>query len=455
MELATAIFYHIYPLGALGVLDGTRRGDWSASGGAPLARIAKWIPNMKRLGVNALYLGPVFESERHGYDTVDHLRVDGRLGANEDLVDLSGALREQGIALVLDAVFNHVGRSHPLVKDVIEKGSASSYASWIAGFDPSRSGPGGLPFAYEGWAGNYDLVKLDTGLHAVAEHLIAVALEWIDAYGVAGLRLDAADCLDRGFLRELGLRCRERLPGFVLIGEAVQGNSYAGLLADGLDLVTNFEAFKGLWSSCNDRNFHEIGWTLERLFGIDGLCKGKMLYNFADNHDVDRVASTLQDPRCLYPLYGLLFAMPGVPSLYYGSEYGIAGRKVGGDDGPLRPCLDPGELAATAVHPDLALAIARFSQARQASKAVREGTLAVLQVQAQGIAILRRSHGDAALVAVNASASSMRFACRVPELSNHELTDLLDPSYRIRLGATGAAEIEVPSHWLRWLVPLA
>jgi len=450
MRIGDAIFYHLYPLGALGVIDAHRDPTVTPS---PLSRVADWIPRVQDVGANALWLGPVFESERHGYDTVDFFTVDRRLGTNEDLVKLAVRLRERGIALVLDAVFNHVGRTHPIVNEVVRLGATSPRSRWIAGFDPSRRGPGGLPFAYEGWAGHYDLVKLDTGNPDVREYLTNIALTWIEAYGIAGLRIDAANCIDRTFLRELGRRCRERVPDFFLLGESVHGDSYRPLLDEAdLDSVTNFEAYKGLWSSYNDRNYHEIAWTLDRLFGAGGLCRGRLLYTFADNHDVDRVASVIRDSAGLYPLYGLMFAMPGIPSLYYGSEYGIGGRKAGGDDGPLRPSLDPAELPRAAPHPELARCIARFAAARRASPAVREGRYRALHITMEGLAFLRATHHDTAIIAVNGSAAPMAFPLRAPEPAGRTFVDLLDSSFRVAFDGEGAANIEVPPHWLRWLV---
>jgi len=451
MKFEDAFFYHLYPLGALGVMRG-ERGPHAAP--SPLARVAGWIPALERVGANALLLGPVFESEWHGYDTVDYRKVDGRLGTERDLAELSASLRARGIGLVLDAVFNHVGRSHPIVREAVEQGAAAPRAHWIAGYDPSRRGRGGLPFAYQGWSGNYELVRLDTSLPAVQDYLIDIALHWIDAYDIAGLRLDAADCLDHGFLRRLGDRCRARDPEFFLFGEAVQGDLYRPLIDEGgLDGVTDFEACKGLWSSYNDKNFHEIAWTLDRLFGAEGLCRGRLLYSFVDNHDVDRVASLVRDPAGLSVLYGLLFAMPGVPSIYYGSEVGMGGRRSPHDDYALRPALDPSTLECAAPQPWLAPVIARLAAARRASPAVRTGSYQRLAVEPLGIAFLRQAGADLALLAVNASEAPMTFDLLVPELAGRSLVDLLDPEFRGRGGrAGGALRVDVPPHWLRWLV---
>jgi len=450
MKPNDAFLYHIYALGTLGVLDGPR----DPAGTAPILRIRDWVPSMRRIGADTLLLGPVFESEHHGYDTADLAHVDRRLGTNLDLTTLSRSLRKDGIRLVLDAVLNHVGRSHPIVQEVVRDGAATPKSRWISGFDPLRAGCGGLPFFYEGWKGHHDLVKLDTANPEVRAWLTETVLRWIEEFEIAGLRLDAADCLDRTFLRELGERCRERDPDFLLVGEAVHGDHYAPLLEEArLDAVTDYEAYKSLWSSHNDGNFHELAWTLERLFGKDGICHGRLLQSFADNHDVDRVASILEDPAHLYTLYGTLFAMPGIPSVYCGSEFGIAGRKAPGDDRPLRPSLDPAILPFQAPHPELAGAISRFAQARRRSAAVRFGDYRTLHVALRQIAFLRESGSDRALIAVNAEESSRTIPISEPSLAGTSFVDLLDEGCTIRFDDKGKASIPVHPRWLRWLVP--
>jgi len=448
MKLSDAVFYHIYPLGALGVLEGPRE---HPPGEAPLRRIQAWIPAMQRVGANALWLGPLFQSEHHGYDTVDFAAVDSRLGRNEDLTALSEQLREAGVTLVLDAVFNHVARSHPWVQDVAQRGAESPYAGWIAGFDP-RGRRGGLPFGYDCWDGHNELVRIDTAHPEVREHLFGVVQRWIDEFDIGGLRLDAADCVDRAFMRQLGRRCRKRRPDFFLIGEAVQGDLYRPLLRRaGLDAVTNFEGYKALWSSHNDGNFHELAHTLRRLFGQEGLCRDRQLYSFADNHDVNRVASSLSDPACLPSLYALLFTMPGVPSIYYGSEFGLKGRRTRRSDRRLRPALDPAELPRSPPNPSLADTIGRLATARRGCPAVRRGSYRELSVQALGLSFLRWTDKHLAVVAANGGAEPLRFELSVAEASGRTLVDRLDPSCEVTVDSQGKVVCEVPGRWLRWL----
>jgi len=407
---------------------------------------------MKKVGANTLYLGPVFDSVYHGYDTLDYGNVDPRLGTNDDLKYVIEQLRELGIEVALDGVLNHVSKDHPIVQDLAQKGEGSRYQGWIAGYDRTKPGKGGLPFGYEGWAGHYDLVKLDTSLPEVREYLIHHVLQWIDTYDIVGLRLDAADCLDLGFLRELGQRCRDHKPGFFLLGEAVQGDLYPRLIHEGhLDSVTNYEAYKGLWSSCNDGNFHEIGWTLKRLFGPEGKSVGQTLYSFADNHDVDRVASSLKDPAHLYPLYGLLYAMPGVPSVYYGSEYGLGGRRTSTSDSELRPKINPKDLENFGPHKDLPSTLERFAHARLHNRALQKGDYQELEVRAQGIAFLRRVEGHTTVVGINGSNAPMTFEIQTSTLAGANLWDLLEEGKMTQVSGTGKITLEIPPYWTRWL----
>lgn len=445
MKKEDRILYHIYALGTLGALDS--RPD--PTGAAPLARIADWIPAMERVGANTLLLGPVSTSSSHGYDVLDLDRVDPRLGNEQDLSILSKRLADRGIELVLDAVLNHVGRAHPLVREVAADPS-SPRGRWIAGYDPSRR-KGGLPFGYEDWNGHEELVRLDTRNQEVREWLAASVLGWIDSYGIHGIRLDAADRLDQGFLEQLARLCHGRDPDFLLLGEALQGETCGRLLASGLDSATDYEGYKSLWSSHNDANYHELSWTLERLFGETGLCRGALLQSFADNHDVDRIACRLREPAHLYPLHGLLFSMPGIPSIYAGSEFGVHGRRTATSDRALRPRLDPGLLHRCAPHPDLPAAIARFAAARKTCAPLRSGAYRTVRVEAERIAFLRELRDDAVLVVANASKFHESLLLRVPELSGRKLVDLLDPGCELRASPSGCVSVEIPPTWIRYL----
>lgn len=341
MWFDNAIFYHVYPLGALGALS--NKEPTETKGYTRLAELKTWLPHLVDLGINALYLGPVFSSDYHGYDTKDYTLVDPRLGTNADLKDLVESFHANGIKIILDAVFNHSGRNFFAFQNIKEQGSQAQFKSWYKNLDFSRQSPQGDNFSYESWAGCYDLVKFNLGESEVQNYLITCALNWIKDFNIDGLRLDAADVMDTAFMKNLSLACKKEKEDFYLMGEIVHGDYNRLLIDSGLDSVTNYECYKGLWSSCNDLNCFEIAHSLKRQFGSGGIFEGRNLYSFADNHDVDRVASSLKDKAKLHPLYILLFTMPGTPSIYYASEFAKTGKRTQEDE-MLRPYFNPNKV---------------------------------------------------------------------------------------------------------------
>ena len=467
-----AFFYHIYPLGLCGAADAPN--DHVSTPTPRLGQLWNWIGHLQALGVNALYLGPVFESTTHGYDTADYYQVDRRLGDNTLLAELVAALHAAGIRVILDAVFNHVGRDFWAFRDVLAHGAGSPYCGWFAGLDFGGRSPYGDPFSYEGWQGHYDLVKLNVTHPDVRGHLLDAAESWIRDFAIDGLRLDAADCIDPAFLRDLATHTRRLRPDFWLVGEVVHGDYRAWANPETLDSVTNYECYKGLYSSHNDANYFEIAYALERQFGPHGLYVDLPLYNFADNHDVERVASSLHDPAHLYPLYGLLMTMPGVPSIYYGSEWGLTGRKAPGTDLPLRPAISTADLAAdeyglsapssgdalpgTEAAPapgagrDLARAIARLARVRAASPALRHGDYRQLKVEARQLIFCRQAAEECAIVAVNAAGNPLSLEVPVPVDHGSHLVDLLEPDRNWPITAGQGGRIaHIDSVWPNWL----
>ena len=403
--------YQIYPLGLTGA---PYENAHDAQVVHRLPQLLGWIDHLKRLGVSCVLLNPVFESGSHGYDTWDYLSVDRRLGTNDDLRALVAAFHEAGIKVLLDAVLNHVGRDFWAFHDVREKRQGSAYASW---FNINWDGDNqyGDGFSYECWEGVPSLVKLNHHDFGCNDMCVDAMRFWEREFDVDGLRLDVAYCLDLGFLgyvrRVADELSAKRGQKFLLLGECMFGD-YNRWMNDGAcDTVTNYEAYKGLWSSMNAANMHEVAYALERQSGSHpwDLYTGKHLLDFLDNHDVPRIATKLDDKRQLRPLWGLLFGMAGVPCVYYGSEWGIEGEQLPGDH-ELRPALD-----APAWN-DLTDWIALLAKARAASAALRWGSYAQLAVQPRQLVFERAIDGERVIVAVNAADEPARlwFDARAP-----------------------------------------
>ncbi len=389
------VVYQIYPLGACGAPLQNPGPDTPPV--PRLARLQAWVPHLQRLGVGCVLLNPLFESDAHGYDTRDYFTVDRRLGTNDDLKALCAALHAAGIRVIFDAVFNHVGRGFWAFRDVQAHRWDSAYRDWFR-LDFGGDSPFGDGFWYEGWEGVYDLVKLNLQNPAVKAHLFDAVRAWVRAYDIDGLRLDVAYCLDPGFLAELRALAGELKPDFWLLGETLHGDYNRWMNDAACHSVTNYECYKGLYSSFNTGNMHEIAYSLNRQFGAEPWClyTGKTLLSFADNHDVSRIATLLADKSQLMPLYGLLFGMPGVPALYYGSEWGMEGDKKDGDPA-LRPAVETPRWNA------LTDRLAALAAARKRSPALCRGGYRNLLVQPRQLVFARETQSERVLVAVNAA----------------------------------------------------
>ena len=382
--------YHIYPLGFCGC---PKTNDYSENTENRLKKIEDAIPHIKEMGFNAIYFGPVFQSVAHGYDTVDYTKIDSRLGTNADFAALCKKLHENGIKIILDGVFNHVGRD--FTKFVEVRNGNNSYRDWFHINDGNSCYNDG--FWYEGWEGHYELVKLNLYNPAVKEYLKEAITGWVKEFDIDGLRLDVAYCLDLNFLKELHGHCKWLKNDFWLMGETLHGDYNRWMNDHACHSVTNYECYKGLYSSFNTGNMHEISYSLNRQFGSEQWClyTGKHLLSFVDNHDVTRIATILTDKGCLRPIYGLLFGMPGVPSVYYGSEWGMEGDKRNGDP-TLRPAVEKPE------ENDLTAWIAALAHAHTGSKALCRGSYRNVLVQPKQLIFERYADGERVLVAINA-----------------------------------------------------
>ncbi len=440
-----SIFYHVYPLGLCGA---PARNDFSALPVERLDALTGWLGHIRELGCNALYLGPVFESTAHGYDTADYWHLDRRLGTDETLRRFVAASHAAGIRVVLDGVFNHVGRDFWAFRDVQANGPGSAYRDWFAGLRFDARSPYGDPFAYEAWNGSFDLVKLNLGNPAVREHLFGAVESWTRDFDIDGLRLDAADVVDLDFQRALASLCRRLKPDFWLLGEVVHGDYRHWANPQTLDSVTNYEVYKGLYSSLVDHNYFEIAYALNRQFGPSGVYRDVPLYDFVDNHDQDRVASRLGDPRLLYPLYLLLLTMPGVPSIYYGSEWGLLGLREPGDDSPVRPALELAAGPSLGVEPALAGVISRLASIRMEQAALRHGEYRPLHVGHEQLAFARETDGQTVVVMLNSSDRPVELA--VPAPHNGEWHDLLNGG--VVQTANHLLRAQIPAGWGRLLV---
>ena len=401
-----SMFYHIYPLGFFGCDMENKGGDNESH---KILKLIDYIPHMKYIGINALYIGPIFQSATHGYDTTDYRRIDTRLGTNEDFKKVAQELKKNDIKIVLDGVFNHVGRKFFAFEDVRKHREGSQYCSWFSGlrFDCNNSYNDG--FHYDSWEGHELLVKLNMQNPDVRNHLLDAVEIWIDEWDIDGIRLDAADCIDLQFFRELKQRTTAKKSDFWLMGEIINGEYTRWLQPDLLDAVTNYSLFNGIYNSLNSKNLCDIGYNVNREFNNEwGLYKGKLLYNFVDNHDVNRVASLINDPKDLFNVYSILYTLPGVPSIYYGSEWGIKGHKNDGGDIELRPTIDVDNIPIE--NQELVDHIKKLAEIRKNSVPLKYGDYVQISNECLYWAFARNFNGETTVVCVNTDDNPHHFS---------------------------------------------
>lgn len=427
------IFYQIYPIGFCGAP--------TANDGKTVSRILKlkdWSSYLESLGISSILLNPIFESDNHGYDTRDFKKIDCRLGTNKDFAEVCKDLHAHNVKIVLDGVFNHVGRGFWAFKDVLEKKWDSPYKDWFCiNFDGDSCYNDG--FWYEGWEGHFELVKLNLANSAVVDYLLECVKGWIDEFDIDGLRLDVAYCLDRNFMKRLRSFCQELKPDFALIGEVLFGDYNQIVNDEMLHSCTNYECYKGIYSSFNSMNMFEIAHSLNRQYGPEQWCiyRGKHLMSFVDNHDVTRIASILTNKNHLPLTYGLLLGMPGVPCIYYGSEWGEEGVKAPNNDYALRPCFEepkPNELTEE---------IKKMIHVRTGSNALCHGSYRNVVLTNHQLIFERRTDDERMLVAINASDAP--FTAHNGELGG-TMTDLLTGN-EIQM----SGQLEMPPYSVQYL----
>lgn len=388
-----AVFYHIYPLGLTGA---PKQNDY----GEPVHRLntlLPWVDHIKEIGGSALYIGPLFESVGHGYETTDYKKLDSRLGTNEDLTAFVAYCHEQGIKVIFDGVFNHTGRDFFAFKDIQANRENSHYKDWYCNVNFWGNNEYNDGFSYDNWGGYNLLVKLNQKNPAVVDYICDVIRFWVSEFDVDGIRLDAADVLDFDFMKALRRTANEVKPDFWLMGEVIHGDYSRWVNGETLHSVTNYTLHKALYSGHNDHNYFEIAHTVRRLQNMGTL----KLYNFVDNHDVERIYTKLTNKAHFAPVHVLLYTLPGVPSIYYGSEFGIEGRKEYGSDDSLRPALNIEDYKdSVKTNPCTAL-IAALGKVRQAVPALSYGSYDELMLTNRQFAYARDLDGTRVIVSVN------------------------------------------------------
>lgn len=431
----SAVFYHIYPLGLCGCSK-----ENTGIAEAHFDQLKQWAKHACDMGFTAIYIGPLFESVGHGYETTDYKKVDIRLGTNEDFRDFVDYCHGMGVKVVVDGVFNHVGRRFFAFEDLQKNREGSPYRDWFCNVNFGANNEYNDGFSYENWGGYNLLVKLNQRNPEVMQYLFDVIRFWIDTFDIDGIRLDAADVLDFDFMKRMRYETSRMKEDFWLMGEVIHGDYSRWVNDETLHCVTNYELHKGLYSGHNDHNYFEIAHTIRRL---NDICRGGRLYTFADNHDVERIYTKLNQKEHLKLVTLLVYTLYGIPSVYYGSEFGIEGNKEQGSDWNLRPYLDLSDFAdAEKTNPVTALC-ARLGAMKKEYPELTYGEYKELHLTNRQFAYGRVLDGNCIVTALNCDDAPADMEFGVPADGN--VTDLLGCSENVRY-ENGRISVTLPAN---------
>ena len=390
-----AVFYHIYPLGLTGAPKQNPYGE-------PVHRLntlLPWISHIKEIGCNAIYIGPLFESVGHGYETTDYKKLDSRLGTNEDLTNFVAECHKQGIRVIFDGVFNHTGRDFFAFQDVKKNRENSRYKDWYCNVNFWGNNSFNDGFSYVNWGGHDLLVKLNQHNPEVRDYICDVIRFWVSEFDIDGIRLDAADVMDFNYMKALRHVANEVKEDFWLMGEVIHGD-YSRWANEGtLHSVTNYMLHKALYSGHNDHNYFEVAHTISYVDRMIG--KNLKLYTFVDNHDVERIYTKLKNKEHFVPVHVMLYTLPGIPSLYYGSEFGIEGKKERFSDDSLRPALNYEDYKDAVKNNACTKLISALGRIHQNTKALCYGDYKELVLQTTHFAYARILEGKSVITTVN------------------------------------------------------
>lgn len=435
-----SVFYHIYPLG----LCGAEKMNDGVTTTHRMKELEEWIPHIEHLGCNALYIGPLFESVGHGYETTDYRLVDRRLGDNTNFIHFVNECHGRGIKVVVDGVFNHTGREFFAFKDLRERKESSKYREWYCNVNFGSDTEYNDGFSYEGWRGYQLLARLNQKNPEVKQYIFDVIKYWVEEFNIDGIRLDCADVLDLDFMKEMRTFCNTVKEDFWLMGEVIHGDYSRWVNEETLHSVTDYELHKGIYSGHNDHNYFEIAHTVKRLFDPNGgIIKNANLYSFVDNHDVDRIYNKLTVKEHLIPVYILLYTLPGIPSIYYGSEFGIDGKKENNSDDGVRQRLvlsdyveKPSKLSEKLIELLVSLA-----SVRKDKQTLQQGEYKELFLTNRQYAFARIYKETATVIAVNNDDKEATINIRIPVSCDGVCNLITEENYSVN---NGKLDITIP-----------
>lgn len=307
--------------------------------GGNLEGIRQKLPYLRELGVTGLYLNPIMEAEsNHKYDTTDYTRIDPAFGDDRVMRALCREAHENGIRIMVDAVFNHCGRKFGPWLDVQEKGRDSAYADWFMIHDwenlnrhaDTRDG------RFFSFAFADGMPKLNTNNEEVISYFCKVCEDWVKKYDIDGIRFDVGNEVSHRFLKRIREHLKTLKPDIYLLGE-IWHDASQWLQGDEYDSVMNYPLLSGIHDFFLDESLgkEEFEYMVNRCYTMYMQQNNNVMFNLLDSHDTERLMNRFHDLDLFYQQLAVLFTLPGSPCIYYGTEIAMEG----GFDPDCRRCM--------------------------------------------------------------------------------------------------------------------
>ena len=314
--------------------------------GGDLEGVRQKLDYLQNLGINGLYLTPINEApSNHKYDTTDYTKIDPRFGDEETFKHLVKEAHKRGIRVMLDGVFNHSGYYFAPWQDVLAKGPESEYYDWfmINEWPFDKNGQAAKKKQYYTFAFFDSMPKINTNNPKVRKYFVDICANWVENYGIDGIRLDVANEVSHRFCKELHARVKEINPDIYILGE-IWHNALPWLRGDEFDAVMNYplgQSIKDFWIDKSLTN-EDFEYTINRCYTSYMQQTNDVLFNLLDSHDTKRLRSDVKNLDEYFAQIAVLFAMPGSPCIYYGTEIAMEGSY----DPDCRRCMPWSDIEA-------------------------------------------------------------------------------------------------------------
>lgn len=313
--------------------------------GGDIAGIIGHLDYLAELGINGIYLTPVFEaSTNHKYDTLNYFEIDPHFGDKETFRKLVQEAHKRGMKIMLDAVFNHIGDKSPEWQDVLENGEKSKFVDWfhIHSFPvtPGENGniEGKNTLSFDTFAYTMHMPKLNTANPEVQKYLLDIATYWVREFDIDGWRLDVANEVDHAFWKQFNQAVRAEKEDIYILGE-IWHDSWLWLLGDEFDSVMNYPFTQTIIENFVEERIKPtkmVSGISEQLMRYQEQVN-HVMFNMLDSHDTARLLTRCEGDKEKAKLaLAFMFAHTGSPCIYYGTEIGMDGA----DDPLCRKCME-------------------------------------------------------------------------------------------------------------------